>query len=387
MKKIVLAMGFWLSQAAFAQALLPGCDLIRTNATHTPGSDAIQLLLKAEKYDDLEALLTKRLLAYQQGNESDLLLERDLSHALDLGIEFEEKISKWVQASPKSFMANLVLGIYQVKRGFKERGTGFIDQTSQGKIEAMKKLHDSALPYLTSAMELNPNSALPHTYLLNISATQAGMHKSALFNQAIKADPKNMAFRASAFNFFSPRWGGSFEALKYLVQEGRKANLSPGQVRYLEYSEAMEHGSHYWSVDKKPAEAASFYKQALAMCPNSQRALDGVLNNAKQMEDWMSMVEAVALAETSGEPSKSAFKWRGFANEKLKLFDKAVNDYERSAKMGDPWATGRLGNFFLRGEHIQKDLNRARALLTTASMLGDKNAQKNLEWLDRQKQN
>ena len=97
MKKIVLAMGFWLSQAAFAQALLPGCNLIRTNATHTPGSDAIQLLLTAAKYDDLEVLLTKRFIAYQQGSESDLLIERDLSLALDLGVEFEGGFKSQVQ--------------------------------------------------------------------------------------------------------------------------------------------------------------------------------------------------------------------------------------------------------------------------------------------------
>jgi TPR repeat protein len=387
MKNAVFALGLWLSQAAMAQPLLPGCDLIGTSATHTEGSDAMLKLLRANKYVELDALLNTRFHAYQEGRESDLMLGRDLNFALKPFPELDPSVAQWVEQFPTSFFSNLAAGWYQQRLGNEERGNEFSNKTSRAQFEDMAKRYALATPYLQKAATLNPKSALPFGPLLVIAASHSINESASVLNQAIKADPKNLSIRAWAPFYFSPRWGGSFEALRSLVAEARDAKLQPAQVRYLAYSETMEQGDHFWGVDANQKEAVARYKQALAMCPNSEKALNGLITNASKIKDWESIRQSVSLAETADNTSPKAFRLRGFAFQELGQPDKALADFERGAQLKDPWSIGYLGYLSLEGKIVPKDWDKARTLLTYASILGDKFAEKQLDWLNSQPKN
>jgi tetratricopeptide (TPR) repeat protein len=384
MKAMWCVMGLMAPFGLQAQPA-PGCELVRTKATSTAESDAIRSQLSAGNFDALDAELERRLLAHAQGRDTDLRLYRDLDLAVGNGPELKGAIHRWAAARPRSFFANLMAAMYHVNAGFRERGTAFADKTSQAQFEAMQQAFTLAVPYSNAAMALNPRSALPHTNMLPMAGARAGYSAvTTILSEGLLADPGSIAVRSIAMPYLAPRWGGSFEAVSDLVRRAGQAKLPASQIHYLRFSELMEQGSHWWRVDKAPGKALDAYRLALRACPNSERAMDGLLANASQLNDWDAVIDAVTRAEAAGHVFAKAMARRGLAHEKQGDMARAVQDYERAVSLGDGWATGKLGYLHLVGKEVPKDLVKARALLTTAVSQGNTSAQRNLDWLNRQ---
>ena len=84
-----------------------------------------------------------------------------------------------------------------------------------------------------------------------------------------------MAARAAAINYLSPRWGGSFEILEQMVDEGKKV-LNKETAHYLEYNVVLAKASHYEVIESNLEKAQGYYKQAMEMCENSEAARNGM---------------------------------------------------------------------------------------------------------------
>lgn len=383
MKALLLVMGLVAHLGVQAKPI-PGCELVRTKETSTPASQAIRSLLSEAKFDTLNAELEQRLEAYKSGQDSDLRLYRDLDLAVGNGPEMKGAIQRWAAAKPKSFFANLTAAIYHSNAGYRERGAAFAGKTSNAQFEAMRREFAMAIPYSNAAMALNPQSALPHTNMLTMAGGQIGYSStSVILAEALRADSKSIAARAIAVTYLAPKWGGSLEAVSGLVRDAEKAGLPAAQIHYLKFSELMEQGSHWWGVEKTPRKALDAYRMALHACPNSERAMDGLLANAISLAEWDAVIEEVTRSEKAGHVWAKGVGRRGFAYEKSGDMARAVRDYELAVALGDAWATGKLGYLYMVGKNVPKDLRKARALLTTAVSQGNASAQRNLEWLNR----
>ncbi|MEX1166954.1 MAG: DUF4034 domain-containing protein [Hydrogenophaga sp.] len=384
MKALICVVGMMVYGAVQAKTV-PGCELVRTKDTSTSGSEVIRGLLSAAKFDALDAELGLRLSAHESGKDTDLRLYRDLDLVVGNGRELKADIQRWALAKPKSFFANLTAAMHHRNAGFRERGTAFAGKTTDAQFEAMRREFAMAIPYTNAAMALNPRSALPHTNMLPISGGQVGYTAAAsILSEALLADAKSIAARAIAVTYFAPKWGGSFEAVTQLVRNAEGAGVPASQLHYLKFSDLMEQGAHWWSVDPAPKKAMEAYRMALRACPNAERAMDGMLANAVKLSDWDAVIDEVSRSEAAGHLFAKGASRRGNAHEKKGDMTRAVKDYEQAMALGDAWATGKLGYLHLVGNGVPKDLVKARALLVTAVSQGNTSAQRNLDWLNRQ---
>lgn len=384
MKKLFLTTALLLSNTLWAQSA-PGCELILTKVEYTSKSEIIKKLLKNGSFEELESNLTSRLKAYEAGKESDLVIFRDINFALTKSPELDRNIQKWVAAAPRSFFANLVAGAYYSNIGFEARGTGFASETSQQKFDLMRQGFDKSNLFLTEALTINPKSAMPYAPMLNMAAANVGVTStSAIFTESVRADPKNLLVRSWGITKFTPRWGGSFKMIDELIENAISTGLTEPQLRYLRYSQHMEQGSHYWSIDKQPALAATYYRKALNLCINSDRAAEGFIVNAKNNNDWDAVIDVATQIEKANFATRFIYTQRGFALEKRNKTELAIKDYEQASKLGDAWSTGMLGYLYMVGKGVPKDILKARALLTTAVVQGDESAKRQLDWLNSQ---
>jgi len=377
-------LGALSTSAALAQTP-PGCELVRTHAKATAGSETISALLSGADQDALERHLQQRLQAIAGGQDTDLMLFRDLDMAFTSGPHLRDPVERWVQSRPTSFFAHLAAAVHHRIEGHRARGGGFAGQTSKAQFEAMRREFDKAWPHARKAATINPRSALPQIAMMSMTATEGGHAKTAeVLDNALKADPSSIGARAIALNYLKPRWGGDFAQVKNLVKDARLAGLPSGHLHYLAFSVSMEQASHWWAVDKKPDLAFKAYEEALSQCPNSDRALQGFLANAYLLKAWDAIIREADRAEQSGMASAMVYRRRAQAHEARQDLALAIPDLERAASLGDGWSAGQLGHLHAKGEHVAKDWVKARRLLTAASDQGLAFARRELEWLDQQ---
>lgn len=384
MKKTILIATFLLSKTLLAQSL-PGCELILTKTEYTPKSEIIKKLLKNGSFQELEGNLIGRLKAYETGNDSDLLIYRDINFALAKSPDLEGSVQKFISTNPRSYFSNLIAGIYYTNSGFEARGTGLASDTSQQKIDLMQQRFDKSKSFLTVALTINPKSSMPYAPMMNMAAASSGTDSAKIMlSESLRSDPKNVLVRSLAISKLTPRWGGSFKTIDEVIDAAKPSGLTESQIHYLRFSQLMELGSHFWVIEKQPAMAAMYYRKALEHCINSDRAVEGFIANAKSSNDWDAVIAVSTEIEKANFATRFVYTQRGIAFEKNNKLESAIKDYEQASKLGDAWSTGMLGYLYMIGKGVPKDILKARALLTTAASQGDESAKKQLDWLNSQ---
>ena len=120
---------------------------------------------------------------------------------------------------------------------------------------------------------------MPYASLMGLAAIQGGIggrDTQQWFEAANQSNPKNMTARIQAINFLTPRYGIPYELLDQMVAQSEK--LLPAQdANYLKYNLVLEKGNHYEVIERRKPQAQTLYKQALAMCENSETARAGIV--------------------------------------------------------------------------------------------------------------
>lgn len=384
MKYAAFLLSALTASVALAQTP-PGCELARTDDRTSAGSEAIVALLSRQETDALETHLQRRMDAIAAGQDTDLMLLRDLDLVFSHNPQLREAVQNWVNSRPSSFAARLVATVHHRIEGHRLRGSRFASETSAAQFEAMRREFATAMQHANRAADIHPRSALPQIATLSMAANMGGQTRvTATLADALKADPLSIGARAVAMNYLTPRWGGQLAQVNGVLEEARRAGLPDGHLQYLAFTAAMEHGSHWWAVDKQPQRALAAYEDAWRRCPNSVRALDGLLANAYLLKHWDTIIRVVDHAEQTGPVTGTVYRRRAQAHEGKQDLSLAIADLQRAASMGDGWSAGQLGHMHARGEHLPKDWTKARRLLTEASAQGLAFARRELEWLDQQ---
>lgn len=256
------------------------CPLIPTGVAEMEETERAQMLGDF-KYAELEKELAKQHSKNLSSAGADLLTVRDLLNMQQVAGGQENLMRMWADERPQSFFAQLNAGLYYVNQAFYARGNEAASQTSSAQMRKAKQITDVAQGYLQKAMALDLHSALPSAMMIGLASIQGeagGRNASQWLQAANQIDPKNLSARIQAVNYLSPRWGGSFEALDQMASQADGA-LSKEGAHYLKYNIVIGKASHYEVIERNGAKALEFYKQAKAMCDNSQSARSGIVRN------------------------------------------------------------------------------------------------------------
>ena len=359
------------------------CDDLNADVETAGLRKELLSLLREKKYLALQDTLNDRHARMLTGELGDRALDALTDFASNADPALEPLFDEWVRTSQSSFMALLVRGKYHQSVGWKKRGYRFIDQTSQDQTDAMGESFKKAWADLTASSEKQPQSVLPYPELMRIaSAIGSASEVAEILARANKVAPQNFVARLAAVRRFSPRWGGSFEAVDKVLAQARVDKLNPTDLRRLEYAALEVKAAHFKEVEKRPIEALPYYIQAAKVC-DSYAAWAQVSSIHYDREDWP-QVEAATNQYMRLRPDTAwAYNRRGWALEKQGRLKDAISDFERAAEQGSDYAQNKIGYFYMTGNGFPKDLVKARGLFEKANTQGNKSAKANLEFMAR----
>lgn len=341
-------------------------------------------LLREKKFTALDDAFKDREARTSKGEFREQALYRLTKFTDGTEPEFEPLLNEWVRINSSSFIALLARANYHQAIGWKKRGNKFSSDTSKDQFEALDESFKKAEIDLVKASALIPLSVLPYPGLLEISSVMSVSKDNIqdILKSTNKIAPQNFIVQKMAVHRLSPRWGGSFDEMDNIIKQAKKSKLNAIDLRRLEFTVLLEKGSHLKNVEKRILEALPYFTQAAKLC-DSYQAWSEISNIQYTREDWP-QVEAATIQYMRLRPDTAwAYNRRGWALEKQGRLKEAIFDYERSSELGNDFAQNKIGYFYMTGNGLPKDLNKARSLFEKANAQGNKNAKSNLEYMAR----
>ncbi len=359
------------------------CGNLNVDEETAPLRKELLSLLRDKKYAALDDMLNDRHTRMLKGEFQDRSLASLTNFTDSADPALEPLLDEWVRTSQGGFMAQLVRGKYHGAVAWKKRGSEFSEKTSQDQIAAMLESYKKASADIAASKQKNPRSVLPYPVLMQIAAAVGeGAEVFDILMRANEVAPNNYVARRMAIGRFSPRWGGSFEAMDKILIQAKSSQLSSSDQKGLQYTVLLEKASHYKVVEKRPIEALPYYTQAAQLC-DSHTAWAEVSSIQYAREDWPAVEAAMNQYMRLRPDTAWGFNRRAWALEKQGRVKDAVPDYERSAELGNDYAQNKMGYFYLTGSPVSKDLVKAKALFEKANAQGNKNAKTQLEYMAR----
>jgi tetratricopeptide (TPR) repeat protein len=239
--------GALAAQKAQAAAARSERQSVRVHATPAPVPQALPLLGQPgtdpdgypRQYVDragLRALLGERafkdLTAYfdqfQSAFEGDPRKEYWPSDAADAFESAEPEIvpslDAWVAATPDSFAPFLARGTHYLGATWAQRGFRYRAETPEEDMRAMRETAARAVADLDRALELRPGLVAAMRQEMRVALSTSDRDRASRMREAaFRACPGCLQVRVVYMNSLTPRWGGSYEALRDFA-----AHLSPG---------------------------------------------------------------------------------------------------------------------------------------------------------------
>ena len=146
---------------------------------------------------------------------------------IDAGEAFESAepeivadLDAWVAATPQSFAPYLARGTHYVAAMWARRGEDYASKTAAEDLGAMRDAGHKATADLDRALELRPRLVAAMRDELRVGMVTSDLERlSAMRERATKACPDCLQIRASYLRSLTPRWGGSYEAMRAFVAE------------------------------------------------------------------------------------------------------------------------------------------------------------------------
>ncbi|SFV62345.1 TPR domain protein [hydrothermal vent metagenome] len=205
-------------------------------------------LLNDEKYN----LLDKKLTRLQEEYEKNPATERNLLWSL-LSFEnsdpsLENKLEVWVEKKGNSIFPHLVLAMYHSHLGWLSRGTRWSKDTTSQQFAKMKAHFRKANDELKWVIDKNPRVSIAYAMLLSV--TQSKKQINRYYKEGLQNNPLSSVIRTSFLSHLLPKWGGSFEEIKILLEKTRmlyKQNpalvIQEGFLEYAKGDKAFTSGS------------------------------------------------------------------------------------------------------------------------------------------------
>lgn len=371
-----------------------------------PEQRQIADLLEKRDFAGLESILGARQLAFENDPSTARQLEQAFETFSKIPRRSEAVLSEWVKAAPSSYSARVARGGFHLSRGVEERGGDYFSDTSNEHIQAMEAYFDQSLDDLERSLQLSQKPYLSRRYMMAIMLHTGNRDElKADYLEALKLAPGSVETRLAYMSSLEPRWGGSYQQMEAFVAESRPA-LASGDanrlaaripayrafesIRAKDYPAAHVQLAPAIALDPDPAvlcqrafvrgqiklENAGFRDAADALakardnryCIQMATWLAGQANDPAEVARVMTMIIEV-------DPNNAlAYSHRGWSYERQRKRDLAFPDYLAAAKLGNAWAQGRVGRYYLDGVGVKPDREEALAWLRKAAEQGDAEA-------------
>ncbi|HPG31931.1 MAG TPA: DUF4034 domain-containing protein, partial [bacterium] len=168
------------------------------------------------------------------------LIYKDIKNAAELSAD-------WQKEFPKSHLPHLLNACLSIDKAWEARGTGWASSVTEEGWKEMNRYLIVGLDELKTAYELNP--ADPNIGAVGVIVTM-GMDcnlasAKAWFNKAMNADPYHVSAYMQMMNILWPKWSGSYELAKSVVDDAlTKTDFNPQlfaalPLYYEEYCERL----------------------------------------------------------------------------------------------------------------------------------------------------
>ena len=287
----------------------------------------------------------------RRAGELDFRAFRRLTHALsDLPAEKAPQFDAWVAAAGAGEgIPLLVRALFFNAQGWKARGNRWARETSADQFARMHANFDRAVADAEAAREKIERCDVCYALLLDMAKARGRREDAAaLFDEAMKADPRAVAAPEAYLEGLEPRWGGRpGEAEEFVARFRQDFPTSPARP-VLEANLLVERAEPHFQA-RRYGEAAVLFQQAIDLDPQRYRTLyrlaysQGML---KQLDKALANVDAsLAIMPKRGE----SLALRGWILAELGRPAEAAPDLERAAGLGDKWALREALLIYARG--------------------------------------
>lgn len=196
--------------------------------------DRLIPLVKAEKFEEASALLSKAHLAYERDRKTEAAFRRLADEFYRADPALEKPLDAWVAQRANDPFAYLARGAYRVKLGWTSRGGGWARETSAGQFRDMAAWFSLAKGDLSLAIKKMPRLVVAYCFLIEIDMTEGGLKKRSLYAQALKINPDSFIVREFLLHSLRPRWGGSYEEMAQVVSDAKPSYARMPELKALE---------------------------------------------------------------------------------------------------------------------------------------------------------
>lgn len=191
--------------------------------------------LNARQYQLLDTKLNGLQKEYELGRIDEISLRNAFVPFYHLTPQQIAAVQDWVKSSPNSYAAHLSWGILLRRAALDAQNGQRIAELSDDRLDSRTRLLEAAKPELQRATKLAAKPMLAIFHLMGVSLFQGDQTTSrALVGQANRIDPKNRLVRDRYMVTLTPRWGGSYQAMRSFIATSRTDGLDPEGIMHLE---------------------------------------------------------------------------------------------------------------------------------------------------------
>jgi tetratricopeptide (TPR) repeat protein len=346
-------------------------------------------LLRAGRFAELDARMSAVQADWRRGRIDDLALLAAFRPFGDEDPALAAQYDAWVKAFPKSYVARLTQGEYEVHVGREARGGELAASTPSSRFEAMDAANTRATQALRASLALDERPLLSYSLLIDMTRHHGDEdYARSLLDAGLRLDPHGYILRLRYMTTLQTRWGGSVRAMQSFLAECRSAKLEDAKLRTLEALVERDRG---WVADNAGnLEEAERHDLAAVELAGDGRFLDKatystLFDTAGYEEERLKRLDrAVPLFVRSiAVLPDSGWAWRhlGFCQAKLGLATESAQAFHRGAELGDAYSQNEWGKLLWFGiAPVKADRAAAIPWFEKAAISGLPDAVNNLAW-------
>jgi tetratricopeptide (TPR) repeat protein len=343
----------------------------------------VQALIRGGHTAELDRRLAQILHDQQTKQDSIGLLNLTYYADFDYGLpEVRTMLDAWKRASPKSAFAYAASGFAYLDAASDARGSAYMQDTPQSKVDAMNRLLSRADLDLRRAIALDSQVTPAYVAMIGVGKMGAGGdgdYAFQAFQRGVTVAPADYSIYSEYMNALQPKWGGSLSSMDRLARMAQTHAKESPMLKLL-LAEVLAYQNDVcncesranWAMDPvvfdEAASATLLTNAGLAASSNGFNALSVVyLSEALRFDPTAERDRAYrdialtvlgepvwALEDTSRLVSVApnyaeAFDARAYAYEAQEDYAHAVQDLSKAVSL-DPnntWRLAELGNIYV----------------------------------------
>lgn len=375
---IALSLGVALAGTAFA-----------SESTEMPS----MALLKAKRFVELDARMSAVQSEWKRGHIDEWTFKESFAPFFDPDPSLAPLYEAWIKAMPKSYVARVAQGDFEVVRGRNARGGKYAVETSASQFRGLNEANARARSALRASLSLDDRPLLSYYMLMDLARHDHEDDPRSLLNKGLAFAPHSYILRLRYMSTLETKWGGSVREMRAFLHECRTAGFDEPKLRTLE---AMVEDDEAWVARERKndrTEAARHEQAAIELAGDGRLLLGRCLSCMLQMAGWdeerLNHFEPAStfFERAIAEAADNGWAWGhlGYCQSKLGQAEKSAHSYKRGAELGDPYSQDEWAKVLWYGvAPVAQDRRAAMPWFEKAAAGGDAEAVKNLFWARKQ---